>query len=273
MALDPVLTGALRALGPYIDQVVVVGGWVPYLYAAYERASASSVLLRTRDVDLAVPRTVPRHSKSINQQLEEAGFVCEFRSLGAPPVTAYVGRHQGAEVEVEFITNAQGDSEGVRTVQPGLSAQELRYVSVLLDNKWELPLQELSEGELNGRVWVPTPAAFVFQKALAYKRRTDALKGEKDLYYIFFVLDAFSGWREWMSAEMPRLAASSPAWFARCLQDLAAVFEDPTSTGMDALVHQRPGTAYPRMNDEQFRQYAWSVMQELLEMMRASRFP
>ena len=60
MALDPVLTGALKALGPYLDEVVVVGGWVPYLYAAYERASVSSVLLRTRDVDLAVPRTLPQ---------------------------------------------------------------------------------------------------------------------------------------------------------------------------------------------------------------------
>jgi len=273
MALDPVLTGALKALGPYLDQVVVVGGWVPYLYAACERASASSVLLRTRDVDLAVPRTVPRLAKSLDQQFEEAGFACEFRSLGTPPVTAYVGRHEGAEVEIELITNAQGDSEGVRIVQHGLSAQELRYVSVLLDNKWDVPLQELTEGELTGHVWVPTPAAFVFHKALAHKRRTDALKSEKDLYYIFFVLDAFGAWRAWMRAEMPKLAASSPAWFARCLQDLAAVFEDPTSAGVDALVHQRPATAFPGMNAEQFRQYAWSVMQELLGMMRAGRPP
>ena len=191
--------------------------------------------------------------------------------MGTPPVTAYVGRHEGAEVEIEFITNAQGDSEGVRNVQPGLSAQELRYVDVLLDNKWDLPLDELTEGEFKGRVWVPTPAAFVFHKALAHKRRTDAVKSEKDLYYIFFVLDAFAGWRAWMRTEMPRLAATSPAWFARCLQDLAVEFEAPTSAGVDALVHQHPGTAYPGMNDDQFRQYAWSAMQELLKMMQVGR--
>ncbi len=93
----------------------------------------------------------------------------------------------------------------------------------------------------------------------------------RDLYYVFFVLDAFAGLRAWIRAELPRLAASSPAWFARCLRDLTADFEAPTSAGVDALLHQRPGTAYPGMNDDQFRQYAWSVMQELLEMMRAAQ--
>lgn len=42
----------------------------------------------------------------------------------------------------------------------------------------------------------------------------------------------------------------------------------PTSSGSDALLHQRPSTAYPGLDDDQFRQYAWSAMQELLEMMR-----
>ena len=70
---------------------------------------------------------------------------------------------------------------------------------------------------------------------------------------------------------MPKLAADSPVWFARCLRDLAADFEAPTSAGVDALVRQRPATAYPGMTAEQFRQYAWSVMQELLGMMRAGR--
>jgi len=45
----------------------------------------------------------------------------------------------------------------------------------------------------------------------------------------------------------------------------------PRLARVAALVHPRPATAYPGMNDDQFRQYAWSVMQELLGMMRAGR--
>lgn len=70
---------------------------------------------------------------------------------------------------------------------------------------------------------------------------------------------------------MPRLAAASPACFRRCLRDLEAAFATPASPGIDALLHQRPGTAYLGMDDDQFRQYAWSVMQGLLEMMREGR--
>lgn len=81
----------------------------------------------------------------------------------------------------------------------------LRYVDLLLANKWFLPLDVLSDGELEGRVWVPTPAAFVFHKGLVYKKRTDQLKREKDLCYIFYVLDASRAWHR-----CPAVHSASP---------------------------------------------------------------
>jgi len=164
MALDPTLLIGLKALQPYRDDVVIAGGWVPYLFAAHEQPSAEAVALKTRDLD-----------------------------------------------------------------------------------------------------------AFIFHKGLVYKKRTDPLKREKDLYYIFYVLDGFRAWHQWMRSEMPKLAATSPTWFRRCLRDLETAFAAPDSPGIDALLHQRPSTAYQGMDDDQFRQYAWSVMQSLLDMMRESR--
>ena len=273
MGLDPTLLMGLKALGPYLDDVVIAGGWVPYVFAAHEQPSAEAVALKTRDLDVAVARKVPEREKSIDQLLQEAGFTCEYRSLETPPVTAYVATHAGAEVEIEFITNARGSGQGVRSVQSGLTAQELRYVDLLLEHKWSLPLDVLSDGELEGRVWLPTPAAFVFHKGLVYKKRSGPLKKEKDLFYIFYVLDGFRAWHSWIRAEMPKLAAASPTWFRRCLHDLTVAFATPASHGIDALLHQRPSTAYTGMDDDQFRQYAWSVMQGLFEMMREGRSP
>src|SRR5450756_1700071 len=191
MALDPTLLIGLKALELYLDDMVIAGGWVPYLFAAHEQPSAEAVALKTRDLDIAVSRQVPEREKSIDQLLGEAGFTCEFRSLETPPVTAYVATHAGDEVEIEFITNAKGSGQRVHSVQSGLTAQELRYVDLLLAN----------------------------------------------------------------------------TWFRRCLRDLETAFEAPDSPGIDALLHQRPSTAYQGMDDDQFRQYAWSVMQSLLDMM------
>jgi len=271
MALDPTLLVGLRVLRPYLDDIVIAGGWVPYLYAAHVPPSDEAVALKTRDLDLAVPREVPEREKTIDQLLGDADFACEFRSRGTPPVTVYLATHAGDEVEIEFITTAQGESPGVRTVQSGLTAQELRYVDLLLDHTWTLPLDALSAGELEGSVRVPTPAAFILQKALSHRSRTDPLKKEKDLYYIFYVVDGFRGWRPWIREGLKKLAGTRRPWFSRALQGLESAFETPRSSGVDALLHQRPGTAYSGLDDDQFRQYAWSVMQMLLEMMREAR--
>src|SRR5665811_830252 len=95
MALDPTLLIGLKALELYLDDMVIAGGWVPYLFAAHEQPSAEAVALKTRDLDIAVSRQVPEREKSIDQLLGEAGFTCEFRSLETPPVTAYVATHAG----------------------------------------------------------------------------------------------------------------------------------------------------------------------------------
>lgn len=268
MALDPTLLIGLKAVEPYLDDLVIAGGWVPYLYAAQEQPSEEAVGLKTRDLDLAVPRRIPEREKTIDQLLSEAGFTCQPRSLDTPPVTHYVATHEGDQVEIEFITTARGADPGVRAVQSGLTAQELRYVDLLLERRWAVPLDDLSNGELEGHVWVPTPAAFILQKALSHKKRTDPLKEEKDLYYIFYIMDGFRGWHPWIRQELKTLAASRRAWLQRGLRGLEAAFERLASSGVDALLGQRPGTAYPGLDDDQFRQYAWSVMQELLEMMR-----
>jgi hypothetical protein len=74
-------------------------------------------------------------------------------------------------------------------VQRGLTAQDLRFFDLVLEYKWFLPLDGISDGEL------------------------------------FYVLDGFRSWHDWIREEMRRLAAASPTWFRR----------------------KRPGTAYQGM--------------------------
>ena len=127
MALDPTLLVGLRVLRPYLDDIVIAGGWVPYLYSAHLPPADEAVALKTRDLDLAVQRDVPERDKTIDQLLIDADFACEFRSLGTPPVTVYLATHAGDEVEIEFITTARGANPGVHRVQSGLTAQEQRW--------------------------------------------------------------------------------------------------------------------------------------------------
>ncbi|MCE5190618.1 MAG: hypothetical protein LLG08_02460 [Actinomycetia bacterium] len=121
--LDPVLARGLSAIEPYLDVVVVAGGWVPHIYELLYDAGTAGRSPRTRDIDLAVPRSVPVRSKSIDELLKGADFRCEFHSLDSPPVTKYVATHGDDDIEIEFITDAPGASEAAIMVQPDLTAQ------------------------------------------------------------------------------------------------------------------------------------------------------
>lgn len=269
--LDPVLVRGLAAIEPYLDVVVVAGGWVPHIYELIYDANTAGGSPRTRDIDLAVPRSVPVRSRSLDELLKEADFRCEFHSLDSPPVTKYVAtRDDDDDIEIEFITDAPGGPEAAIMVQPDLTAQELHYVGLLLEDPWRVDLADLTDGEVELAIRIPAPGAFVFHKALVFKNRRDRLKAEKDLYYIFFVLDAFPKWRTAIAAELGRLAGQKPAWFRKSLKNLEAIFDDPESVGVDALLNQKPPTAFPRLSDEQFRQQAYSVMSELIETMEAA---
>ena len=103
-----------------------------------------------------------------------------------------------------------------------------------------------------------------------FKSRRDRLKAEKDLYYIFFVLDTFPEWRGAIDGELVRFAAQKPAWFKKSLKSLSAMFHGAESSGVDALLSQKPPTAFPGLGDEQFRQYAFSVMSGLIETMESA---
>jgi hypothetical protein len=268
--LDPVLARGLAAIEPYLDVVVVAGGWVPHIYELLYDAAAAGRSPRTRDIDLAVPRSVPVRSRSIDELLKGADFRCEFHSLDSPPVTKYVATHGDGDIEIEFITDAPGASEAAIMVQPDLTAQELHYVGLLLDSPWPVDLAGLTGGDVELTILVPRPGAFVFHKSLVFRNRRDRLKAEKDLYYVFFVLDAFPEWREAIDAELGRLAAQKPAWFKRCLKNLNAIFDGPESGGVYSLLNQKPPTAFPGLSEEQFRQYAFSVMSGLLATMESA---
>jgi hypothetical protein len=268
--LDPVLARGLAAIEPYLDVVVVAGGWVPHIYELLYDAGTAGRSPRTRDIDLAVPRSVPVRGRSLDELLRQADFRCEFHSLDSPPVTKYVATQGDDDIEIEFITDAPGASEAAVMVQPDLTAQELHYVGLLLESPWPVNLALLTDGEVELAILVPRPGAFVFHKSMVFKNRRDRLKAEKDLYYIFFVLDAFPEWREAIAAELERLAAQKSAWFKKSLKNLKAIFDDPASAGVDALLNQKPPTAFPGLSDEQFRQYAFSVMSGLIETMESA---
>jgi hypothetical protein len=188
-----------EALGPWLNEVVLVGGWTHRLYRLSPRARKLAYLpLTTLDGDVAVPPRLNVEESTVRERLLEAGFVEEFVGEERPPATHYhYGKASG--FYVEFLTALEGseyDRGGKRKATKevgGVSAQLLRYIQILMVSPWMVELGESTGYRLASprMIQVANPAAFLAQKILIHHERDDKDRA-KDLLYIHDTIELFS---------------------------------------------------------------------------------
>jgi hypothetical protein len=253
---DPLsLFKVLQVLSPYLDEIVIVGGWVPFLYDRYGRMASPHPLPRTIDVDVVVPRRVEEHGRpTIDDLLSSAGYKACV-SASEVPVVKY--ELASPVTEIEFLTPEIGrPGKAALAVQRGLTAQALRYLQILLENTRKMKIKDTTDGsDIDLAVKVPSPGAFVYQKGLTLSRgsRRSPAKISKDLYYIFRFLDSSGELRDSIPAEICSLRSGYPArWFRTLTTNLNDYFPESDGDGPAVIATQYSG----QMPAETFRNYA-----------------
>ena len=261
----------LAVLRPYHQQIVIGGGWTPFLYYRYLARNREHAPVLTRDIDVMVGHQVPIvGTKTIDEILiKEAKLTTAFKSLDNPAVIHYEGSIDGVEVEIEFLTDQTGSQkEQVLVVQKGLHAEALRYVSILVENTQMLEIDDAEFGHDDSPliVQVPKPAAYIFQKGLAFpdRLRRDRQKACKDLYYIFDILAGIPDEVTMIGRNFRGLSDKHPAWFKQFGKILSPQFESPEAEGPLRIVEQRPADAFPGLDDEQLRNFAHGTMERFI---------
>lgn len=102
---------SLAILKDYLSDILLVGGWVPYLYYQYYLKDKNKLPLLTKDIDIALPSILPIKNKLIITLLKEAGFRENYKSLDDLPAISFYGNVEGNDVEIEFITDLKGSGE------------------------------------------------------------------------------------------------------------------------------------------------------------------
>jgi hypothetical protein len=189
----------IGALDPWLEQVVLIGGWAHRLYRLDFRARNLEYLpLTTLDGDVAVPTKLKVEERNVRKRLLEAGFQEEFVGEDQPPATHY-HYGEGGGFYVEFLAPLVGseyDRRGRRKATKevgGVSSQLLRYIEVLMVSPWKIEL-----GEKNGyplkpakKIQIANPASFLAQKILIHRER-DYKERAKDLLYMHDTIELFS---------------------------------------------------------------------------------
>lgn len=157
------LLAALSPIKAYLDDIVVCGGWTLLIYRKWVLKDGGSLPMATLDLDLAVPPRVDVIKRPVDELLTEAGYRVEYVGMEYPAVI-YMKR---GSPDIEFLTPRRGDRPPKPVdVQPGLQAEPLRFLELVLDNTRRV---EIPEAGL--RVRVPTPEAYLYQKGLSFPRR------------------------------------------------------------------------------------------------------
>jgi hypothetical protein len=273
--MDRFHVGFLKSLWlikDYLPQVVIAGGWAPFVYYHYLIGDKSKNPIRTGDIDLAVENRLPQTAgKPLGEILTEAGLKPVYKTRSHPPVIHYEGEIEGLDVEIEFLTDLKGSREAeVIEVQTGLHAEALRYLTLLLENTIEVNIDDIPRAEAGSslRARLPSPAAYIFNKGLVFPRRKERSKRGKDLYYVFDLLAYREGFKDQIVADLIKLGERYKPWFKTFNKNLAAAFSDPASEAVALAVQQRSVDAFIALTDSQFKQFVLSTFQEFLSSLR-----
>jgi hypothetical protein len=274
---DPFITGFLKTLWilrDYLPEIVVGGGWVPFIYYRYLLKDKEHEPIYTRDIDFMVQTQVPViGSKTVDQLLVEAGFKAIFKSRDIPPLVHYEGNIDGLDVEIEFLTDQKGSRpELILKVQNGLHAEALRFISIVVENTIEVTIDDIfSEADPSAlKVKVPTPSAYIFHKGLVFMRRRDREKRAKDLYYIFDIITGCGQIKPDIIAGLEELSKKYFAWFRIFIKNLGLYFESPNSEGILLITEQRPSSEFQGLNEDQFKRYVYTAFGEIIQDLKTS---
>ncbi len=243
----------INALGEYRTVAVLTGGFVPLMYRSVPGyVSPPTPPLLTTDFDWTIPaRLELLGGRTIAERLKDSEFVA-IPSLGKEPAVirfqpCRFGTERLGPVYAEFLAplvgsdvDRGGASRDVVLVQPGLTAQALRYLDVLLVGPISFDAGAIPGIGLDGPaiIRLPNPASFVLQKLLAWPLR-EPEKRPKDLAYVYEV--AILTQKQWprVAEVVDRLSDGFPsAWFDRVASLIRREFSSPDSEGPVAVVRQ-----------------------------------
>jgi hypothetical protein len=215
---EPALRRIVWELRPYLDEIVIIGGWVPYLYRRYGGfVSWGAQSSLTAEVDILVDRPLPPGERpSIPEILQRADFHPSDEIAGS---AVWEGDIDAGE-KIEFLVSHTGTGRQHGTVvqvthQKGMGAIPLDRLELMREFKHQLEIPVVTGGQsIALGVWVPQLGAYVVNKASTFVSRRPHVAGEnpklaKDLLYLRDVLAAGSEVVERIQSDLSAIRQSA----------------------------------------------------------------
>lgn len=211
---ERLLIKVINDLADFLPYLVLVGGWVPYIYAKYiwpyrlDGDSPDSVsalcdfipVITTTDVDFGISVTAYSGKESIAEHIRKLGYGERHVSMDRIIPFVPVVKDEAGEMkaEVEFISDPESPKRIVnKIVGREIKVNEIRNFNLLIDST-------ITVSMYGQNVQIPAEAKFAFHKLLTFVDRQNDEKLKKDLYYVYYML-RFCPERELLADNIVRL--------------------------------------------------------------------
>jgi len=240
------LRRVLMALGPYREDLILIGGWVPYLYQRFGGFPEWQMeIARTVELDLVVPSELATARRPpLAKILGDAGFSPISRKEGA------IWIRDGVDDEmIEFFTAHEGTARQIGrprniTGQTALAAISLTQLPLLTEETRTLAIGA-DVGNATLTVRVPTLGGYILNKALTFMERLSAsgdgvLKAAKDIVYMRDVMAGGENVRAQVQSDINLLVKrnKSRVSLVKTAGDRVQQLKVGTSRVLDAAVSQ-----------------------------------
>lgn len=236
------LSRILWELRPYLADLIVIGGWVPYLHQRYGNFTTwRGQLSLTIEVDVLITHELPlRGRPSLAATLQSA----DFQPTPSTGVAAVWANDPDRGEKIEFLVPHTGPFRDLGTVvrvggQAGIGAISLASLDVLQRHTTTLTVPALSPDETRQLIPVRVPrlGAYVINKTATFLHRRPSGDGSvnpkraKDLLYLRDLMAAGSEVVDAIERDITGILALDPS-----MQHLV----DTAANNLDGTV--RPGS-------------------------------
>lgn len=181
---EKLLIKVIDDLADFLPYLVLVGGWVPYIYARYMWKDVPNMAVTTGDIDFGVGDHDFNGKDTVASRVLRLGYGERHVSMDRPyPFVPIVkDMAEGSKAEVEFITDPKISRKVInKIVGQEIKINEIQHFSLLLDSVMSVKMSGKS-------IQIPTESMFVFHKLLTFIDRENKAKLRKDLYYVYYML-------------------------------------------------------------------------------------
>lgn len=197
---NKLLIKVINDLSDFLPYLVLVGGWVPYIYAKYIWKNVPNMAVITGDIDFGVGARNFKGKDTVSSCVQRLGYgerhVSMDRTIPFVPIVKDAAGDFKAEVE--FITDPKVPRDVVnKIIGTAIKINEIKHFSLLLGSVITVRMNDRA-------IQIPTESMFTFHKLLTFVDRQNKEKLRKDLYYVYYML-RFSSKKKQLTDDVIRL--------------------------------------------------------------------